>query len=355
MTASRSHRAARALAAAVLGLTATAALGIAGCRRAAPPRRPPAPPWHGVALGLFGEDPDWSYDGLLSEIAALGATHLLLVIPYYQRGATATVIGPHPRFSPPDRTVRRTLRQAQARGLKVMLFPIVRLEDAGPQGADWRGNLRPADRGAWFAAYGRWLGDLADLAQREGAFGLCVGSELSTLDVERAPWERLIRDVRGRFRGVLTYSGNWDHYEEVAFWDLTDVVGVTGYFELKPNGGATHVGALTQAWREHRRRLEAWQARVGRPLVITELGYLSQRGAHAWPWKEGATEPVDVDDQRRCFEAFVAAWDGSPALGGVFVWNWYGWGGPRSRGYTPRHKPAALVIERWFKGLTAAR
>jgi hypothetical protein len=335
-----------------LALAAAVAAGVAGCRRATPPAPTAAGPlWRGVALGLFGEDPDWSYDGLLGEIQALGATHLLLVIPYYQRAATTTEIGPHTRFSPPDRTVLRALRQAQARGLRVVLFPIVRLEDAGPKGTDWRGNLRPADRDAWLASYGRWLAALADLARREGVFGLSVGSELSSLDVERAPWERLIRDVRGRFAGVLTYSGNWDHFDQVSFWDLVDVVGVTGYFELKSKDGATDVGALTRAWREHRRKLEAWQARVGRPLVFTELGYLSQRGTHAWPWNEGATQPVDLDEQRRCYQAFIGAWDGSAALRGVFVWNWYGWGGPRSRGYTPRGKPAAEVIERWFKGL----
>jgi hypothetical protein len=319
------------------------------CRR---PPRPAAPSlWRGIALGLFGEDPDWSYDGLLGEIQRLGATHVEVVIPYYQRDVTSTEIGPHTRFSPPDRTVVRTLREARARGLNVLLFPIVRLEDGGPRG-DWRGTLRPRDRDAWFASYGRWLVRLADLAEHEGVFALSVGSELSTLDTDRPRWAQLIAAVRDRYHGVLTYSGNWDHFERVSFWDLVDTIGVCGYFELTSPHGATDVASLTQRWRERRVSLESFCERIGRPLVFTELGYLSQRGTHAWPWKEGADEPIDLDEQRRCYAAFIEAWTGSTGLRGVFFWNWYGWGGPHSKGYTPRGKPAAELIGRWFQQLS---
>jgi hypothetical protein len=75
---------------------------------------------------------------------------------------------------------------------------------------------------------------------------------------------------------------------------------------------------------------------------------LSQRGAAGWPWKEDAIEPVDLDDQRRCYRAFTTAWEGAGSLQGVFFWNWYGWGGETSRGYTPRGKPAAQEIQRWY-------
>jgi hypothetical protein len=83
--------------------------------------------------------------------------------------------------------------------------------------------------------------------------------------------------------------------------------------------------------------------------LFTELGYLSQRGAAAWPWDEGARKPVDLDEQRRCYAAFRLAWSGSSILSGVYFWNWYGWGGAASRGYTPRGKPAADEIRAYFR------
>jgi hypothetical protein len=57
---------------------------------------------------------------------------------------------------------------------------------------------------------------------------------------------------------------------------------------------------------------------------------------------------VDLDEQRRAFAAFRQAWTApsSARLDGLYVWNWYGFGGPHSIGYTPRGKPAAQEVTR---------
>ena len=63
-----------------------------------------------------------------------------------------------------------------------------------------------------------------------------------------------------------------------------------------------------------------------------------------------AAVPADAhahEMQRLGFAAFAAAFTPAPSwLDGYFIWNWYGWGGPTSRGYTPRGKPARVEIER---------
>lgn len=309
--------------------------GVAGAQRYA------APPQRGVSLGLFSEDPLFSYRFLLREIADLGASHVELVVAYYQLDGSSTEIGRHPRFSAPDDTLVRTIREAHALGLKVFVFPILRLER--PRSADdWRGTLRPRDPAAWWRSYARLIEGLARLCERERVALFSVGSELSTLDEERAPWEALIGRVRRLYRGPLTYSGNWDHYQKVAFYDLLDAIGLCAYFSLAPDPPAR--------WRALRATLTRFAAEQHRPLLFTEVGYLSQKGAAAWPWDEGARAPVDLEEQRRCYEAFVAAWTtpAAPELLGAYFWNWYGWGGSASRGYTPRNKPAAAVLRRYF-------
>ncbi len=47
----------------------------------------------------------------------------------------------------------------------------------------------------------------------------------------------------------------------------------------------------------------------------------------------------------------MAAWpkDKPTPLSGFFVWEWYGYGGPKDVGYTLRGKPAQAVIKRWFE------
>lgn len=318
---------------------------------AQPPASAGAQPQRGVSLGLFSEDGGFSYRPLLDEVRKTGADHVELVVAWYLRDVQATDVHDHPRYSPSAAAIERAIDDAHAAGLRVLLFPIVRLEkQKSPD--EWRGTLAPptpADRAALFASYQGKLTALAALAARHRVEVLSVGSELSTLDVDRAAWEPVVAAVRKVYRGALTYSGNWDHFDKVAIYDLVDYAGLCGYFKLS-EGPTADVEALASSWRAVRTRLEALRARVGRPLLLAEVGYLSQAGASAWPWNEGATERVDLADQLRCYQAFRRVWAGAPPslLAGVYFWNWYGWGGARSRGYTPRGKPAAGEIKAFF-------
>lgn len=309
-----------------------------------------APRQRGISLGLFSEDPGFSYRPLLDEIRATGADHVELVVAWYLADVHATWVHDHPRYTAPAFAVEAAIRDAHAAGLRVFLFPIVRLEhQASPD--EWRGTLAPRDRAALLASYTARLVELAGLAARQGVELLSVGSELSTLDGDRPAWAEVVAAVRAVYPGPLTYSGNWDHYRQVAIYDLLDYAGLCGYFRLSQGGDASDE-ELALSWARLRGELAALSARLGRPILFTEVGYLSQRGASAWPWNEGAREPVDLADQERCYAAFASVWSDAPPslLAGVYFWNWYGWGGPQSRGYTPRGKPAERIIRRFFEG-----
>ena len=51
-----------------------------------------------------------------------------------------------------------------------------------------------------------------------------------------------------------------------------------------------------------------------------------------------------------CYEAFRRVWNGERRLAGVYFWNWFGWGGPTSKEYTPRNKPAEREVAKWYLG-----
>jgi hypothetical protein len=343
-----STRTTRSCRLAALAVVAAAASAPAGAEPSAVPAAPPAQ--RGVALGLYSEDPGWSYVDMLDEMAALGTSHVAIVVPYYMKDYRSFEIYQHPRFSAPMATVERTIGDARARGLEVFLFPILRLEDES--GGNWRGNLAPADPDAFYASYERYITSFAELAERLRVPLFSVGSELASMDVDTPRWRKIVAAVRRVYHGAITYSANWDHYQEVAFFDALDYAGVTGYFELAEKARALEedppIEQLVHSWREHHRRLMRWQHRIGKPILITEVGYLSQRGAAARPWNEGANEALDLDLQRRCYEAFRRVWDGEERLAGAYFWNWFGWGGPTSREYTPRAKPAAREIGAWY-------
>ncbi len=305
----------------------------------------PATPIHGMALAPYFERDDLKFDTMVDEIAQTGATHLSLVVSWGQKDVRASEIGPHPDETRPDALVRRLVRRARARKLKVLLFPILWVEQRAV-GA-WRGTLKPDDPEAWWRSYRRFVLHYARLAAEEGAELYSIGSELASLEGEAKRWRALAEEVRRVFPGRLVYSANWDHYEEVGFWDVVDLVGLTGYYRLTESHDPSQE-ELTKAWGAIRERLLGFHARVGKPLLFTELGYPSIDGAARSPWDYTGDRPVDTEEQRRCFEAFYATWEAEPALAGVFFWNWFGPGGLDDRWYTLKGKPAEAVVRRWY-------
>jgi hypothetical protein len=301
----------------------------------------------GAALGLFSENPDWSYVDMIDEMKAAGVSHVAIVVPYYMKTNRAVEIYQHPRHSMPMHTVERTIADIRARGMDIFLFPILRMEDNG-----WRGALDPVDVDLFYRNYTAHIIMWAKLAEKLAIPIMSIGSELSSMDVHTDRWRALIAQVRKVYRGKLTYSANWDHYFNVNFFDALDYAGVTGYFELQDKNADVTVRPSTEelvhSWREVYVKLMRWQHRVKKPIIFTETGYLSQQGAAARPWDEGAQRPIDLELQRRLYASFARVWDGEPRLAGNYFWNWFGWGGHDSNEYTPRNKPAAREVMRWY-------
>lgn len=316
------------------------------------PAQPRGPKQRGVALGMFAEDVSFNYGPLLEEIAAIGASHVALVVPLYQTHGGSVALRLHTRLSPGLPAIAEAVRAARRAGLDVTVFPIVRLEAPRAPG-EWRGTLRPEDLDAWFASYEAVLGDLAAVATMTGASRLVVGSELSSLDGDLARWRPVVEKIRAVFPGSLVYSANWDHYQDARLFELVDEIGVVAYFNLRERDGPSDVAALAGRWRSLRTQIEGWLAGRRKPFVFTEVGYRSRAGSSAAPWDETAGGSVDLDEQRRSFAAFRRAWTEPVAMGldGLYVWNWYGWGGTRSIGYTPRGKPALEEIKKLLEEL----
>lgn len=300
----------------------------------------------GVALGHTGNATRAVLRRRLGEIKALGASHVSLTVVWSMRDVRQNAIAPRPRRAPTDAELLWLMAQARALGLELMIFPIVEVERRKP--LEWRGTLRPDDWRRWWLSYRRFILHYARLAARGQADVYCVGSELVSTEGQRGRWAELIAEVRQVFSGALLYSANWDHYAPVGHWDLVDMIGLTAYHQLTPRRDASEQELLA-SWVRLRDELVAWARREQRRIVFTEVGYPSIDGGARFPWDYTQPARVDLEEQRRAFSAFVGAWSNVPELAGVFVWDWYGDGGPRDRGYTPRGKPAQRVVEAWFE------
>jgi exo-beta-1,3-glucanase (GH17 family) len=189
--------------------------------------------------------------------------------------------------------------------------------------------------------------EYAALAAQEKVEFFSVGSELCSTEKMEGRWGRVIRAVRRVYPGKITYSANWDHLDPISFGRHLDFLGMNAYYEV--GKGGSDVQEMTRRWQEIQKGIRSWKVANGdKPLVITEIGYPSRAGAGIDPWNYLGEGKADAEEQRKCFQAFVEAWKGETMLAGVYIYLWWGEGGPEDRDYTPRGKPAQEVIRTWY-------
>jgi hypothetical protein len=307
-------------------------------------------PFHrGFVLSLFGEDPAYTYEDALHDMAGLGAETVSLMVVSCQDHERSAAIFSHPELTPSDDRLREVIEAARGLGFRVLLMPTLYLLEPG-EGA-WRGTLNPDDIGRWMASYRALILKYARLAQAGHVNYFCIGSELCAMERRTDFWRGLIRRVRAVFSGRLLYSANWDHLSDAGFMDDLDFLGMNGYFNVNPGRSpAPDQAGLARAWRRHIRKVSAWRQKAGKPLVITEAGYRSVKGCLREPWNYGRAGAAAHGAQAMGYRAFIRAWQGVDFLQGVYFYNWAGPGGPADTDYTPKGKPAERVVRRWFEG-----
>jgi len=303
-------------------------------------------PQRGMCLSLHAKTSDYPYEKLVDEIADLGAESVLVIVAGYQENTRSQVISHNLRGVPSRATLIRVIRHIHKRGMSTLLLPIVLLHEVVTDD-DWRGGIKPPSWDKWFEEYEDFITYYAKIAAETNVEVFSVGSELISTEVFRRRWLKVIRSVRGVYRGKLLYSSNWDHYEEVAFWDALDCIGMTSYYTLtdtkKPK-----LEELANAWRRIRDNIADWQKKVGKKVILTEVGYPSQDGCNKHPWNYYASEVVDLEEQALCFRAFLDVCGEEPMFSGIYIFEWWGEGGAKDFNYTPRAKPAEKVLRDWF-------
>ncbi len=305
----------------------------------------------GMALGLFSKDPHYSYLKDLQELKALGVTHVLLVVSWYQKNVQSNEMGPrefdgNDILTLPDSKLEEVIDQAHSLGIKAVVFPILRLEERHDN--DWRGVIKPQDINTWWAHYTNFVLHYARIAASKKVEIFSVGSELLSRENETQRWETLIAEVRKTFGGELIYSANWDHYEHPQFWKSLDWIGVTAYYEISKTKRPTFTQLVT-SWKKIRSQLLAWKKKYPKQrFVITEVGYPSIDGATMYPWNYFLEGRVDLREQALAYQAFIYTWKNTKQLAGAYFWAWWGDGGPKDNSYTPRGKPAERHLKAWY-------
>ncbi len=314
----------------------------------APCSRPKCDPKTDFSSGTFQQS--------LRDLKATGANYVTLIIPYYQSNIWSTDLNPGWN-TPTDQSLIDGINFAHSLGLAVNLKPHAESYDG-----QWRANINPSDRNGWFTAYGNILNHLADIAAQRGVEEITIGSELIKMaaatenSTNTQHWLDLIAAVRSRYGGQLTYSANWggsgwtDEKNHIQFWNALDYIGIAAYFNLP--SGDNSVGSLSAQWSNWQNNdIGPLQARWGKPVIFTEVGYRSLSGTRYEPWNSWNGGAYDGTEQANLYTALFSFWQNQSYFKGIQLWDWSsdpnaGW--PGNIDYTPQHKPAQDVMTQWF-------
>jgi hypothetical protein len=250
--------------------------------------------------------------------------------------------------------VARAVDMAHAYGLHVMLVPHLWVESG-----QWRGELEPgadASWARWTERYESFVRAWAEIAQETHAEVFSAGVELrSWVTTSRAPsFSRVVREIRRVYRGLVTYSANWDDVDQTVIWGDLDLIGINAFYPLAEEPGGAYETLLASAQKIRTRvhdLAEAWQ----KPVLFTETGYTTRRdpAVRPWLWPDAMSAVVvDENAQATAYRALAGALLDDADFAGFFVWRLYADPDDTSQeapwGFSPRGKQAELVVRDAF-------
>ncbi len=294
-------------------------------------------------------------DALLAELARLGVTWVSLT-PFgrlWSLDSTEILMDFEAPYEDNRVAVRRMIAQAHAHGMKVLVIPHLWVETGG-----WRGEIEPGSPEGWAAyqtSYRDFVLAWARDAEAAGADALSIGVECKSWSGRFGPyWRALIADVRANFRGLLTYSANWDEVDGVLFWDQLDLVGINAFYPLADHDGASY-GEYVEGARRARDLVRDSIAALDMPVLFVEVGYTTRANAavQPWLWPDDMTEVVlDEHEQARALAAVFEVFLPEPWFTGFFVWRYYASLDDLSQeaiwGFSPHAKLAEPLLDQVF-------
>ena len=223
-------------------------------------------------------------------------------------------------------------------------------------GEGWRGDIgkgmTPDEVKAWFETYDAFIVSEARMAQSEGAEMFAVGTELVTMERYADQWREAIAKVRVVYKGSLIYCANHSEENKITWWDALDYIGIDAYYSLVETINPKE-SDIEKGWQPYLESCAAISAKYGKPVIFSEIGYMSRTGTAQRPFDFSLAQGYDEQAQADCYKAFFAKVYRQPWFAGVVFWNWDIYGpepGKQDPGYSPEGKKAEAIIRKGFSG-----
>ena len=296
-------------------------------------------------------------DQSLQNLASTGTNWIAVMVSAHQETIESTTIFHTQPSTATNSEVRRVVDLAHSLGMRVLLMPALHLSN---DPTHWHGQIGTAFTSEaqwqqWFAAYQEHINYYAAFAQEAGVDMLFIGNELGGVTHREDDWRRIIKEVRDKFKGPITYDSLVDgtfpfgERQRIKWWDALDYIGVCGYKPLTKKNDPT-IAELKEAWMKsgYLADLEEFSKQFNRPIIISEIGYVSADGTNTEPanMQKFANAASDPQEQADCYQAALEVFWGKPWLKGIFWHQWSAKGliWPES----PQSKPAEEVLKKFY-------
>lgn len=304
------------------------------------------PDWGQSSYGIG--DSTWQ-QGVADIKTQTGATWLEMPVVMRQSTATSLDIGPDSNTVGLD-AFASGIHRAVSLGYHVFVVP---LTDVVAHGS-WAGAIQFQSQQllqAWFDRYWNGIKPYAQAAQDAGAEQMAIGSELEWL-AHNAPatfWNQLISRVQSVFKGTLTYDMNWSPSltEAPPNWLKNPGLGKIGlseYVSLIDSSQHVDPGAMPALWKSRVGTLiDNFATQVGKPLILSEVGYRNSSDALYNPYVGESSAPADEQEQAAAYAAALINVFADTHIAGVFFWAWDNVGKLSFAGHQ-----AVQVVYRWY-------
>ncbi len=237
------------------------------------------------------------------------------------------------------------IQAAREQGYHVFVVPLMGVDSPADQ---WAGTIQFSNyqnEAQWFDSYWKTYEPYVEVAAHNGADQLAIATEMVVLQqLAPAPlWNTLIARIHSVFPGTLTYD------QPPPSWmsnPLLAVIGISEYLQLATDQTRVDPKEMPGLWKTIvRTALDTFSLEVGKPLLISEIGYRNTADALYHPWARYSTgSPPDPEEQAAACDAALMNVIPDKHIVGIFFWGWDGVQGLKLSGQSA----ALAVLNKWY-------
>jgi glycosyl hydrolase family 113 len=256
-------------------------------------------------------------DKVLNYIVGLGANSVGLTFPIFTDGVHPTRVYTVSDSTPDPATLNIVIAEAQARGLRVTLRPLIDETNIKDSKGDWRGTIQPVNMTTWFSSYWSVLQPYVQLAQQTGVNSFVMGTELNSLVYQKSHWQTIDAAAAQIYSGERDYADNWDIWMSGGSYSPAPSIGVDAYPDLNLADDAS-VTQLTNAWTQW---LHDRSTTTLTKTVMQEVGIAAASGAYHHPALWATTGETVVPSIQINWFAAACASARSLHMAGIYFWD----------------------------------